>query len=65
MSNFNAAVYDAVTCCFREAYNARKVLNKDNVKQLFADAEFFSACEGSVNDSSKVTLRINKALELI
>lgn len=65
MSNFNAAVYDAVTYCFREAFNSGKRLDKDKIKQLFTDAEFFSACEGSVNDSSKVTLRINKALQLI
>lgn len=71
MSSFNAAVYDAVMvgiseCLDPEAmsapWNSRKL---DNYRELFGDADFFTAVSGSVNDAAKVSTRINKMIEFI
>ncbi|WP_137456008.1 DUF262 domain-containing protein, partial [Escherichia coli] len=63
MSDFNAAVYDSITHLFIESRKNGNKVTKEKIKNMFSDAAFFSACEGSVNDVSKLTYRINKAKE--
>lgn len=65
MSDFNAAVYDSVTHLFILASNNGKVVNADMIKSMFRDQDFFSACEGSVNDVSKLMTRIEKAQDMM
>ncbi|EMJ3468016.1 DUF262 domain-containing protein [Vibrio harveyi] len=63
MSNFNAAVYDAlIVAATNEAVTE---LNLDTFQSLFTDPEFFASVEGSVNDVSKLNTRINKAIEAL
>lgn len=65
MSNFNAAVFDAVMYLSKLAIANDKKIDLQEIRGLFYDDEFFSSCEGSVNDISKITTRINKAAELV
>ena len=64
MSGFNAAVFDAVTYPFSKLADGREP-SYEKFKQLFADPVFFSAVEGSVNDSSKIENRITKSMQVI
>lgn len=65
MSKYNVSVFDAMICLGKKAYLEDKALKKQKVLDLFKDKEFFNACEGSVNDVSKITTRIRKALEIL
>lgn len=65
MSQFNAAVYDAAMAMSRKALLAGTAVNFEAFVGLFKDKEFFEACQGSVNDVSKVRIRIEKALALV
>lgn len=71
MSSFNAAVYDAVMVGTAECLSVAEMgdpVNKnklDHYIQLFADAEFFAAVSGSVNDAAKVSTRINAMIGFI
>ncbi len=65
MSKFNAAVFDAITLLAKNIYSRKGKLDRDEVLGLFEDDEFFKACEGSVNDIGKISIRINKAMELL
>lgn len=65
MSDFNAAVYDAITRLTAVLIKRDKPLTINMIQALFNDAEFFTACEGSVNDVNKLTTRIAKALEMV
>lgn len=65
MSKFNASVFDAVVALYRECYLNNKIVPKDKIKNLFKEADFFEACQGSVNDVSKTQLRIKLAKNLI
>lgn len=68
MSNFNAAVFDALAVGIATKYSI-SVLKKDKKTlstklekfktTMFGDPDFFEAISGSVNDVSKVTVRIN------
>ncbi len=62
MSNFNAAVYDALSVAV-EACAHNYVIDSQAVlayKKLFSDKDFFDAISGSVNDREKVITRIEK-----
>jgi len=61
MSDFNAAVYDSITHLFIESKKKGTVITLDKIHEMFSDSEFFAACEGSVNDVTKLNTRINKA----
>ncbi|WP_220720266.1 DUF262 domain-containing protein [Agarivorans litoreus] len=65
MSKFNAAVFDSVMAMSRKAFLTGSPINFDEFVNLFNDKEFFEACQGSVNDVSKVRVRIMKALALV
>lgn len=65
MSKFNASVYDAVVAVYRECYLKDKKISESEIKSLFTKADFFEACQGSVNDVSKTQLRIKMAKSLI
>ncbi|WP_447832167.1 DUF262 domain-containing protein [Aeromonas salmonicida] len=65
MSNFNAAVFDAVMYLSKLAISKNKKINLQDIRNLFSDEEFFSSCEGSVNDISKIATRITKAADLV
>ncbi|HFV9290969.1 TPA: DUF262 domain-containing protein [Serratia fonticola] len=65
MSDFNAAVYDAITHLFLICIYQEKKVTQEMIFTLFNDAEFFSACEGSVNDVAKLLTRIRKAKGII
>jgi hypothetical protein len=67
MSTFNAAVFDAVAVGLSEVYSADQIRQTPDVvadrlqgyrEALFTDKEFFSSVSGSVNDSAKVSYRI-------
>ncbi len=64
MSTFNAAVFDAVVYPFSKLSDGSKP-SYEEFKKLFADPEFFSAVEGSVNDLSKIETRITKSMKAI
>lgn len=67
MSSFNAAVYDAVAIALDEVFSAVDFIAKpeeiaeklSGYQELFADREFFNSVSGSVNDSAKVSFRID------
>jgi hypothetical protein len=61
MSDFNAAVFDAITHLFIISILKDKPVSEDMIIDMFSDPEFFSACEGSVNDVAKLNTRIAKA----
>lgn len=63
MSDFNAAVFDSITHLFIESMNKGNKITLKKIHMMFADPDFFAACEGSVNDVAKLTMRINKAKE--
>ncbi len=66
MSSFNAAVFDAVVVPYSKvAVDDRNSISYNIFQALFKDAEFFSSVEGSVNDVSKISKRIEKAFEVI
>jgi len=62
MSNFNAAVYDALAVAIADEINLdQPVLSRSvakRFKKLFADSNFFQSVEGSVNDLNKIDTRI-------
>lgn len=62
MSKFNAAVYDSIAVAIYNHDKSKKV-EKENFLKLFRDPEYFSSIEGSVNDVSKVQIRIKKGIE--
>lgn len=64
MSDFNAAVFDSITHLYIESSRKNRVVTTDKITEIFSDPVFFSACEGSVNDVSKLAYRIEKAKEL-
>ena len=74
MSNFNAAVFDAVAVGLAKAYpieelkaDASRIEKKLNEfrNTLFAESLFFDAVSGSVNDSAKVAARIERFYEYV
>lgn len=64
MSKFNAAVFDSLVLPVAKS-KRNKSLDLDSFRSLFRDKEYFSSVEGSVNDVSKLNLRIEKGLEII
>ena len=64
MSKFNVAVFDSLTYPF-SILEPEKMPDYKNFLNLFKDPEFFSLVEGSVNDVSKVTKRIDMSQEVI
>lgn len=69
MSNFNAAVYDALSVAIVDDINLDKPNLHVNVakrfKKLFADADFFQSVEGSVNDVNKIAFRVAAAKKVL
>ncbi|PKR38466.1 hypothetical protein CU560_09050 [Serratia ureilytica] len=65
MSDFNAAVYDAITHLFIISEKKINPVTQEIIQDMFKDINFFSACEGSVNDVNKLKARIEKAQEVI
>lgn len=74
MSNFNAAVFDAVAVGLAQTYTTTQLKTQSEQitrklsryqEILFSDQEFFDAVSGSVNDLGKVTKRIRKFSEYI
>ncbi|MCE0799583.1 DUF262 domain-containing protein [Buttiauxella sp. S04-F03] len=65
MSDFNASVFDAVTHLFMLRNKKGEQLDSNTVINMFTDPDFFTACEGSVNDVSKLNFRIEKARGLV
>lgn len=61
MSDFNAAVFDSITHLFLLSLSKNKPIDSIKIIDMFRDSDFFSACEGSVNDVSKLATRIAKA----
>jgi hypothetical protein len=67
MSNFNAAVFDAVAVGIANVFSANEIRERpkfvaDKIKgyeELFADNIFFLSVSGSVNDAAKVATRID------
>jgi hypothetical protein len=67
MSNFNAAVYDALSIAVVMTIDLDgkiEQLKIDKFKALFSDNTFFESVSGSVNDKKKVETRIEKAKEI-
>lgn len=63
-SNFNTAVYDAVTISVDNIlYSNKKFVSspKETLSSLFSNTEFYSAISTSINDSKKLTERIRIA----
>ncbi|MDZ7278194.1 DUF262 domain-containing protein [Pantoea eucrina] len=66
MSNFNAAVYDAVFVGFSNVFSIQDLNDGSEIilasikdfKNIFYDDDFFNSVSGSVNDFSKVSYRI-------
>jgi len=66
MSNFNAAVYDAILVGFAEVFKIDELMNDEekvlsaikDYRNIFYDIEFFNSVSGSVNDIGKVSYRI-------
>ncbi|XZJ13863.1 DUF262 domain-containing protein [Clostridium perfringens] len=69
MSNFNAAVYDAIAISVSSELVAKnkKIDQKkvDELKKLFSNKKFFDAVSGSVNDKEKVKTRIKLVTEVL
>ncbi|OAJ58383.1 hypothetical protein A6V36_05520 [Paraburkholderia ginsengiterrae] len=72
MSNFNAAVYDAIAVGLASTVSIDELAkNRDSLtkslkaarEELFRDAKFFEAVSGSVNDAAKVATRIKMFAE--
>lgn len=62
MSNFNVAVYDALTIGISSCANLKEPnISKEQItkfNELFIDPDFFESISGSVNDREKVIKRI-------
>ena len=74
MSNFNAAVYDALAVGLSDAVSIEKVRKADAKiisrledfrDILFPNVEFFEAVSGSVNDAAKVETRIGMMIDYL
>ncbi|TVO31302.1 DUF262 domain-containing protein [Vibrio algivorus] len=65
MSKYNVSVFDAMICLGKKAYTSSAKIPKNAAINLFKNKEFFTACEGSVNDVSKLTKRIAIATDLV
>ncbi|MFJ7994661.1 DUF262 domain-containing protein [Peribacillus frigoritolerans] len=69
MSNFNAAVFDALSIAFVDLVNLDSPDLPNSVVQeyldLFKDKRFFDSVSGSVNDREKVKYRIEAVKELL
>lgn len=70
MSNFNAAVYDALLIGVSAVYavnelNSEAISKISGYTSLFAKDDFFAAVSGSVNDAAKVSHRINSMIGYI
>lgn len=64
MSNFNAAVYDSVIVAVNNNLSSTKGTS-ENLHSLFHDKDFFASIEGSVNDSKKITTRIDMVSSIL
>lgn len=64
-SRFNSAVYDSIVIGVNDT-NINQITdeNRDGLKELFKDLEYFEAVSGSTNNSSKVVTRINKVINI-
>ena len=74
MSNFNAAVYDALAVGLADSFSIAELhINTAEVadklanfrKELFGNETFFEAVSGSVNDAAKVATRIRLMTEYL
>lgn len=69
MSNFNAAVYDALSVAIADDVNVEDPVLPENVvkrfKKLFSDSDFFQSIEGSVNDMNKIDCRITSVKRIL
>ncbi|CAN5291200.1 hypothetical protein BH11PLA2_BH11PLA2_10920 [soil metagenome] len=69
MSNFNAAVYDALAVAIGDTIDMDRPQLPSNAKKqyadLFMDAKFFSSIEGSVNDQNKIESRITAVKRIL
>lgn len=73
MSNFNAAVFDAVAVGLSEVFSARRISSHPDdardaltgFESLFEDDQFFAAVSGSVNDAAKVVFRIDAMIKYL
>lgn len=67
-SNFNAAVYDALSIAIATEVNISKPDVPDDIaikfKNLFKDPNFHDSVSGSILDSNKILTRINLAREI-
>lgn len=64
MSKFNAAVYDSIVVPISNLSDKGSI-NSEKFKNLFHDSEYFHSVEGSVNDVSKLSIRIQKGFEVV
>jgi len=64
MSKFNSAVFDSLILAVSKADKSNPI-ELEKFRQLFHDKDYFSSVEGSVNDVSKLNIRILKGLEAI
>lgn len=64
MSSFNAAVYDSIVVPVSVSLSSLD-LSQKRIENLFSDADYFTSIEGSVNDVSKLNLRITKGFEAV
>jgi hypothetical protein len=73
MSSFNAAVFDAVAVGLAEVFSAVEVRQNpgrvseaiNGYEELFRNDDFFLAISGSVNDTAKVTTRIDAMIDFL
>ncbi len=69
MSNFNAAVYDALAIAIADEVNLGNAQLPSNIVEdfllLFKDPKFFDSVSGSVNDKEKVIYRIEAVKGLL
>ena len=64
MSKFNASVFDSLILAVSKIKESDPI-KLETFRQLFHDSDYFSSVEGSVNDVSKLNIRISKGLEAI
>jgi hypothetical protein len=72
-TSFNAAVFDAVTIGLAEVYSAATIADKpeqvieriNGFDRLFQDPDFFASVSGSVNDTAKVSYRIEAMISYL
>lgn len=60
-SKFNASVYDSVCHVFMKT---KRKIKEEDLKNMFLSQDYFNACTGSVNDISKIKIRMEKADEV-